>query len=184
MIAATAKIHGLTVVTRNVSWASSLSACPAQIWTVLHHAVGQTALWRRDLRLTGCVASQYLSAALTRVCHPGPLARRAPTTSWSRRMATCSLAGFLLGPRVLGRLARVSATPPPGVTVPSLQSIFSLREVRTGAADFAAAISAELKRAEEVIGFFAIGITTGNQMRGVVTARSPHQEDDSALPHA
>jgi hypothetical protein len=38
----------------------------------------------------------------------------------------------------------------------------ALPDTRTGAAAFAAAISAALKRAEEVIGFFAIGTAAGD----------------------
>ena len=48
----------------------------------------------------------------------------------------------------------------------------------------AAAISAGLKCAEVVVGFFAIGIAARDQMRGIFAARSPHQEDNASVPDA
>jgi hypothetical protein len=97
-------------------------------------------------------------------------------------MATCSLAGFLLGPRDFRRLASVAATPPPGVTEAWPQSTLSLPTVFDGAAALAAAISWRLKRVEEGIGFFSIGITAGNDVRGLIATRRPHQKDDPPLP--
>jgi hypothetical protein len=94
------------------------------------------------------------------------------------------LAGFLLGPRDLRKPASVAATPPPGVTVACRQSTSLLPTVFAGAAALAAAICWRLKRVEEGIGFFSIGIAAGNDVRGFVAARSPHQKDDPPLPHA
>jgi len=99
-------------------------------------------------------------------------------------MATCSLAGFLLGPRDLRKPATVAATPPPGVTVACCQSTFLLLTDFAGAAALAAAICWRLKRVEEGIGFFSIGITAGNDVRSLFAARGPHQKDDPPLPHA
>jgi len=145
---------------------------------------GQGRWQRQGVRTAGWLAIQSFRTVLTRVCHPGPLARRADTSSWSRRMATCSLAGFLLGPRVLRKPPSVAATPPPCVAVACCQSILLLPGVLTGAAAFAAAICWRLKRVEEGIGFFSIGITAGNDVRGLFAARGPHQKDDPPLPHA
>jgi hypothetical protein len=113
----------------------------------------------RALRLAGCEASHSFSAALTRVCQPGPLALRAPTTSGSSRIATCSFAGRLFGPRVRRSTARVEATPPPDVTVPLLQTTFTDSSDGSVVAAFrAAAISAALKGLEVVVGFLTVGI--------------------------
>jgi hypothetical protein len=86
------------------------------------------------LCLVGRVASHSFNAAFMRVCQPGPLARNAPTTSRSRRIATCSLAGFFPGPRVRRSVPIVAATPPPGVTTPLLQSILRARALPRGVA--------------------------------------------------
>jgi hypothetical protein len=99
-------------------------------------------------------------------------------------MATCSFAGFLFGPRVLRSADTVAATPPPGVTTALLQLTLDLLGGWLPAAARAAAISAELKRCEVLVGFFAVGISARDQMSSVITARSPNQEDNSALPHA
>ena len=99
-------------------------------------------------------------------------------------MATCSFTGFLFGPRVLRSAAIVAATPPPGVAIALLQSTLVFPEERLIEAAFAAAISDGLKRDEVVVSFFAVGIAAGDEMRGVITARGPDQEDDFALPHA
>ena len=94
------------------------------------------------------------------------------------RIATCSLVGFLFGPRVRRTAARVAQTPPPRVTVP-------LRQSTTAAEDgaFAAAFAAA-KGCEVVFDLRAIGIATRDQMRDIITARCPNQKHDSAAQHA
>jgi hypothetical protein len=78
----------------------------------------------------------------------------------------------------------VAATPPPGVAIALLQSTLALLEERLIEAVFAAAISDGLKRDEVVVSFFAVGIAARDEMRGVITAWGPDQEDDFALPHS
>ena len=101
-------------------------------------------------------------------------------------MATCSFAGFLFGPRVLRSAAIVAATPPPGVAIALLQSTATaaLLEERLIEAAFAAAIWDGLKRDEVVVSFFTVGIAAGDEMRGVITAWGPDQENDLAAPHS
>lgn len=100
-------------------------------------------------------------------------------------MATCSFAGLLFGPRVRRSAATVSATPPPGVIAPLFQSTPAAVAVGSPiAAAFAAAISFALKRLKVLVGFLTVGIAARNQMRGLITPRSPNQEDDATLPHA
>jgi hypothetical protein len=99
-------------------------------------------------------------------------------------MATCSFTGLLLGPRVLLNAAIVALTPPPGVAVASLQLIVVFAEGRLIEAALAVAISEGLKRDEVVVSFFAVGIAAGYEVRGVITARGPNQEDNLAPPHS
>jgi hypothetical protein len=89
------------------------------------------------------------------------------------------LVGRLFGPRVFRMEATVVATPPPRVTTPTLQFVGSSVALTSDAAAFAAAISARLNGLEVFVSFFAIGMAAGDQMRGVVSARRPDQEDDS-----
>jgi hypothetical protein len=100
-------------------------------------------------------------------------------------MATCSFAGFLLGPRVFRSAAMVALTPPPDVTVAWVQSIATFPEgPDAGALAFAAVTPVGLERDEVRVGFFSVGMAAGDEVRGVVTVRSPDQENDAALPQA
>ncbi len=83
----------------------------------------------------------------------------------------------MFGPLVRLRAPIVSATPPPLVTVPALHFLAGCTGTASAAA-LAAAICAALKGFEVVIRFLAVGITTGGQMRSVIVARGPHQEND------
>lgn len=56
-------------------------------------ANGQTALMPDGQLLAGWVASHSFRIVLMRVCHPGPLARRAPTTSGSNRISDLLFGG-------------------------------------------------------------------------------------------
>ena len=108
------------------------------------------------------LASHSFNAAFTRVCQPTPPALKAPSTSASRRMATCSFGGFLPGPRARRMAAIVAATPPPGVTMARDQLTLSWPVDCAGAAAWAAAICAALKVSKVVVGFLAIGIAAGD----------------------
>ena len=112
---------------------------------------------RRRRAVTGCSLSHSFRAVFIRVCQPGPLDRNAARTSGSKRMATCSLVGFLFFPRVLRSVLRVAATPPPGVTTAFPQSI-PLGDTDVAAAACAAAICSALKIFKVILDFRAVGI--------------------------
>lgn len=126
----------------------------------------------------GCSASHSFSALFMRVCQPGPPALKAPRTSRSTRIATCSLVGFLLGPLVRRNVAIVASTPPPRVTVAFPQSLADWAGTAADAA-LAAAICAALKGFEVGVRFIAVGISTGDHVRDVVAARRPDQIVDA-----
>lgn len=113
-----------------------------------------------------------------RVCQPGPPARKARSTSASRRMATCSLAGFRPGPRVRRIAAIVAATPPPGVTTAEDQSILTPLADPIGLVEWAAALEVRIVG----LRFFAVGIAAGNQVCGIIVVWRPNQEDHPAAP--
>lgn len=63
-----------------------------------------------------CVRSQSFNASFMRVCQPGPVARKAFSTSGLYLIATCSFAGRRFGPLVL---TFPVTTPPRFITAPS-----------------------------------------------------------------
>ncbi len=67
----------------------------------------------------------------------------------------------------------VALTPPPGVATAVLQSILVFLEGRAMEVASVAAISTELKGDEVVVGFFAVGISAGDEVRSVITTRGP-----------
>jgi hypothetical protein len=68
--------------------------------------------------------------------------------------------------------------------MPLLQSMGFPRPEAGDAAALAAAISLALKGGEIDFSLLAIGIAAGNQVRSVVTSRSPDQEDHTPKAHA
>jgi hypothetical protein len=116
-----------------------------------------------------------------RVCQPAPSARKASSTSGSKRIATCSLVGFLFLPRTRRICVTVAVTPLPRVTTAPLQS-FDLRRP-SGAAAIAASICFALKAGEKFFGFFALCISARYNVSARVTL-GPNQNDDPALVHS
>lgn len=118
---------------------------------------------RYQVRRADCRASQRFSAALARVCQPGPVARSPSMTAASSRSVT-----WCLGDGDLGRPRRASVPP-------SYRSARSKNaSVRTGAS------SGSVHVAPPELGFLDMSIPHRDNSSGII-ARRPDQHHKTVL---